>query len=93
MQHIYPVVLKVNEEHKDNSHNSITITRHLEGSVKYKVEIISLDSYNELANAFSDSTDNEPKSEQTNKQQNENNEKNSYIQCRYLLKLKLYMIH
>ena len=93
MQHIYPVVLKVNEEHEDNSHNSITITHHLEGSVKYKAEIISLDSYNELANAFSDSTDNEPKSEQTNKQQNENNEKNSYIQCRYLLKLKLYMIH
>ena len=69
MQHIYPVVLKVNEEHEDNSHNSITITRHLEDSVKYKVEIISLDSYNEIANAFSDSTDNEPKPEQTNEQQ------------------------
>ena len=66
MQHTYPVVLKVNEEHKDNSHNSITITRHLEGSVKYKVEVISLDIYNEPASAFSDSTDNEPKSEQTN---------------------------
>ena len=93
MQHIYPVLLKVNEEHEDNSHNSITITHHLEGSVKYKAEIISLDSYNELANAFSDNTDNEPKLEQTSEQQNENNEKNSYIQCRYLLKLKLYMIH
>ena len=60
MQHIYPVVLKVNEEHEDNSHNSITIAHHFEGSEKYKVEIISLDSYNKLANAFSDSTDNEP---------------------------------
>ena len=67
-QHIDPVVLKVNEENEDCSHNSITITNHLEASEKCKVEIISSDSDNERINAFSGSTDKEPKSEQTNEQ-------------------------
>ena len=57
MQHIDPVVLKIKEEYEDNSDDSITITHHLESSEKYKVEIIILDSNNELANAFSDRTD------------------------------------
>ena len=43
-QHIDPVVLKVNEKNEDNSDDSITITHHLEGSEKSKVEIISSDS-------------------------------------------------
>ena len=77
MQHIDPVVLKIKEEYEDNSDDSITITHHLESSEKYKVEIIILDSNNELANAFSDHTDKESKSAQTNEQRNENtNEKN-----------------
>ena len=77
LQHIDPVVLKIKEEYEDNSDDSITITHHLESSEKYKVEIIILDSNNELANAFSDHTDKESKSAQTNEQRNENtNEKN-----------------
>ena len=93
-QHIDPVVLKVNEENEDNSDDSITITHHLEGSEKCKVEIISSDSNTELANAFPSSTDKEPKSEQTNKQRNENpNKTNSCIQCKYLLKLNLCTIY
>ena len=86
MQHIDPVVLKIKEEYEDNSDDSITITHHLESSEKYKVEIIILDSNNELANAFSDRTDKESKSAQTNEQRNENiNEKNLYIHCKNLL--------
>ena len=93
-QHIDPVVLKVNEENEDNSDDSITITHHLEGSEKCKVEIISSASDDELANAFPDNTDKEPKSEQTNEQRNENHNKtNSCSQCKYLLKLNLYMIY
>ena len=65
-QHIDPVVLKVNEKNEDCSDNSIT--NHLEASEKCKVEIISSDSNNERINAFSGSTDKEPKSEQTNEQ-------------------------
>ena len=62
-QHIDPVVLKVNEKKEDNSDDSITITHHLKGSEKCKVEIISSDSNIELANAFLGCTDEEPKSE------------------------------
>ena len=92
-QHINPVVLKVNEQNENNSDDSITITHHLESCEKCKVEIISSDSDNELANAFPGSTDKETKSEQTNKQQNENPSKtNSCIQCKYLLKLKHILI-
>ena len=93
-QHIDPVVLKVNEENEDNSDDSITITHHLEGSEKCKVEIISSDSDNELANAFPGSTDKKLKSEQTNEKQYESpNKTNSCIQCKYLLKLNLYIIY
>ena len=91
LQYIDPVVLKLNEENEDNSDDSITFTHHLEGSEKCKVEIISSDSNNELANAFPGSTDKEPKSEQTNEQQNENPNKTS--KTKYLLKLNLCIIY
>ena len=94
MQYIDPTVLKIKEEYENNSDDSITITHHLESSDKCKVEIIILDSNNELPNAFPESTNKEFKSEQTNKQRSENtNEKNLYIHCKYLLKLNLYMIY
>ena len=75
-QHTDPVALKVNEENEDLSDDSITISHLLENSDKCKVEIISLDSDKELVNAFLDSTDKEPKSEQINEQQNENSNEN-----------------
>ena len=94
LQYIDPTVLKIKEEYENNSDDSITITHHLESSDKCKVEIIILDSNNELPNAFPESTNKEFKSEQTNKQRSENtNEKNLYIHCKYLLKLNLYMIY
>lgn len=49
LQNNAPFVLKVNKENEENSGDFITITHHLEGSEKCKVEIISSDSNNEPA--------------------------------------------
>ena len=83
-QHIDPAALKVNEENEDNSDDSLRIAHPSKGSEKCKVGIISLHNDNELANAFPGSTDKEPKSAQTNPQQNENpNETKLCIQSEF----------